>query len=65
MFLIRRPEPPVATPHDVTGEPRPSIWSDIRDGLGFVRHQPSLRAIAGGTATSNLFGSIATATVML
>jgi MFS family permease len=65
VFLIRRPEPPVRHPADVTGEARPSIWSDIRDGLGFVRHHPSLRAIAGGTAMSNLFGSIATATVML
>jgi MFS family permease len=65
VFLIRRPEPPVVHPADAAGERRPSIWSDIRAGLGFVLHHPSLRAIAGGTATSNLFGSIALATAMI
>ena len=65
VFLIRRPEPPVVHPADATGERRPSIWSDIRAGLGFVLHNRSLRAIAGGTATSNLFTSIAFATVIV
>jgi MFS family permease len=65
VFLIRRPEPPVVHPADAAGEQRPSIWSDIRAGLGFVLHNRSLRAIAGGTATSNLFTSIAFATVIV
>jgi len=65
IFLIRRPEPPVVHPADAAGERRPSIWSDIRAGLGFVFGNPSLRAIAGGTSTSNLFGSIAFATVIV
>jgi MFS family permease len=62
VFLIRRPEPPVVHHADATGDRRPSIWSDIRAGLGFVFHNPQLRAIAGGTSTSNLFTSIALAT---
>jgi MFS family permease len=65
VFLIRRPEPPVVHPADAAGERRPSIWSDIRAGLGFVFGNPSLRAIAGGTSTSNLFSSIAMATVIV
>ena len=65
VFLIRRPEPPVVHPADEAGEKRPSIWNDIRAGLGFVLRNPSLRAIAGGTATSNLFSSIGYATLIL
>lgn len=65
VFLIRRPEPPVIHPADDAGQKRPSIWSDIRAGLGFVLRNPSLRAIAGGTATSNLFGSLGMATLIV
>lgn len=65
VFLIRRPEPPVVHPADDAGQKRPSIWTDIRAGLGFVLHNPSLRAIAGGTATSNLFGSLGMATLIV
>ncbi len=65
IFLIRRPEPPVVHPADGTVEGRPSIWSDIRAGLRFVGGNRSLRAIAAGTATSNLFASIAFATFIV
>lgn len=58
VFLIRKPEPPVLHPADATGEKRPSIVSDVRDGLRFVLGHPALRAISAGTATSNLFGNI-------
>jgi MFS family permease len=58
VFLIRRPEPPVLHPADATGAKRPSIVSDVRDGLRFVLGHPALRAISAGTATSNLFGNI-------
>ena len=58
VFLIRRPEPPVLHPADSTGTKRPSIVSDVREGLRFVLGHPSLRAISAATATSNLFGSI-------
>jgi MFS family permease len=58
VFLIRRPEPPVEHPADALGEKRPSIVSDVRDGLRFVLGHPALRAISAGTGTSNLFGNI-------
>ena len=65
VFLIRRPEPPVVHPADEAGTKRPSIWSDIREGLGFVLGNPALRAIAAGTSTSNLFSSIGFATIII
>jgi MFS family permease len=58
VFLIRKPEPPVLHPADAAGAKRPSIVSDVKDGLRFVLGHPSLRAISAGTATSNLFGSM-------
>jgi MFS family permease len=58
VFLIRRPEPPVEHPADAAGTERPSIVTEVRQGLRFVLGNLSLRAIAAGTSTSNLFGSI-------
>jgi MFS family permease len=58
VFLIRKPEPPVLHPADEAGEKRPSIVSDVREGLRFVLGHPSLRAISASTATSNLFSSM-------
>ena len=58
IFLIRRPEPPVERQAEDTGAARSSIVTEIREGLGFVLGHRSLRAIAAGTATSNLFGNI-------
>jgi MFS family permease len=58
VFLIRKPEPPVVHAADLAGERRPSILTEVRQGLSFVLRNPSLRAISAGTATSNLFGSI-------
>jgi len=58
VFLIRRPEPPVEHPADAAGTLRPSIVTEVRQGLGFVLGNRSLRAIAAGTSTSNLFSSI-------
>ena len=58
VFLIRRPEPPVEHPADALGQKRPSIVSDVREGLRFVLGHPALRAISAGTSTSNLFGNI-------
>jgi MFS family permease len=65
VFLIRKPEPPVAHPADATGAKRPSIVSDVKDGLRFVIGHPSLRAISAGTGTSNLFGSMGGAIMLL
>ncbi len=58
VFLIRRPEPPVVHEADLAGVARPSIVSEIKDGLRFVLGNPSLRGIAAGTGSSNLFGNI-------
>lgn len=58
VWLIRKPEPPVEHPADAQGQKRPSIVSDVRDGLRFVLGHPALRAISAGTGTSNLFGNI-------
>ncbi len=59
VFLIRKPEPPVLHPADATGEKRPSIFTEVRQGLGFVVRNASLRGISAGTGTSNLFSSMA------
>jgi MFS family permease len=34
------------------------MWTDLKEGLRFVLGTPNLRAQAGCTATSNLFGSV-------
>jgi MFS family permease len=59
VFLIRKPEPPVVHAADEAGERRPSIFTEVREGLAFVLRNASLRGISAGTATSNLFGSMA------
>jgi MFS family permease len=59
VFLIRKPEPPVVHPADESGERRPSIFTEVRQGLAFVLRNAALRGISAGTATSNLFGSMA------
>ncbi len=41
------------------------IWPMIREGLAWVLGQPMLRAIAGCTGTSNLFGNVANAVLVL
>ena len=51
LMLLRRPEQ-----FSVSGTSR-STWHDIREGLSVVFGDKRLRAIAGTTATSNLFSS--------
>ena len=56
-FLLRirkREEPRPA----VRPELKPSLWSELKEGLRFVLGNPNLRAQAGCTATSNLFFSV-------
>lgn len=65
VFLIRRPEPPVAHHLDETGKAKASLVTEVREGLRFVLGHPSLRAISAGTATSNLFSSMAFAVYIL
>ncbi len=57
LLRIRKPEekPVVAK---VDGR-KPSMWTELKEGLRFVTSNPNLRAQAGCTATSNLFSSLA------
>jgi MFS family permease len=64
VFLIRRPEPPVERHVDESGK-HPSFFAEVRDGISFVVRNPSLRGIAAGTSTSNLFGNLGGAIVLL
>lgn len=53
LFLsrIRAAEPPPAPAHE-----RPGVLHEIKEGLKHVRHEPILRALAGCSAVTNLFG---------
>ncbi|MBI2777521.1 MAG: MFS transporter [Chloroflexi bacterium] len=55
---IRRPEPPIE-PHDEERHgPRPSMRTEIAEGLRYVTGHRWLRSIAATTGTSNFFGSV-------
>ena len=54
IFLIRRPERPVVRQVDDSGGPNGSLVEEVRQGLGFVLGNSSLRAIAAASATFNL-----------
>jgi MFS family permease len=54
IFLIRRPEPPVVPEVDDAGRPKGSLVEEVRQGLGFVLGNSSLRAISAASATFNL-----------
>jgi MFS family permease len=63
IFRIRKPEePPRAAVLD--GE-KPSMWTELKEGLRFVLANPNLRAQAGCTATSNFFGSLAFSIILV
>ena len=64
LFAIRRPEPPVA-PHDEATGPRPSMRSEIGAGLRYVTGHRWLRSIAATTGTSNFFGNVFGAILIL
>jgi MFS family permease len=58
LFILRirkeEPRPEVAV---VDGR-KPSLWSELKEGLRFVLDNPNLRAQAGCTATSNFFFNV-------
>ena len=62
VFWIRRPEPPVESHPDGR---RPSMRSQIGEGLRYVWHHPLLRPIAFCTANSNLWGAMFQAIFLL
>jgi MFS family permease len=64
VFMIRREEPPVPK-HGPDGEPHPSMKRQIGEGLRYVFGHPLLRPITFCTATSNLFGPMAVAILIL
>ena len=63
LMRIRKPEekPNVA---DADGR-KPSMRSELKEGLAFVLSNPNLRAQAGCTATSNFFSNVAFATFLV
>ncbi len=63
VFLIRKPEPPVER-HSTDGS-KPKMRSEILVGLRYVWRHPLLRPIAFCTATSNFFGYIAQAVLLI
>jgi MFS family permease len=62
VLLIRGKEPPVER-----GSPgaRPTMRTEIGEGLRYVLGHPALRAIAGCTATSNYFSSMLEAVLLV
>jgi MFS family permease len=63
IFGIRKQEePPVV--HGVDGE-KTGLWTELKEGLGFVFDNPNLRAQAGCTATSNFFSQFAFAIIIV
>ena len=64
VFLIRRAEPPIE-PHDAASGPRPSMRNEIAGGWRYVTGHQWLRSIAATTGTSNFFGNISGAILIL
>lgn len=58
LLRIRKPEEKPARRIAADGS-EASLWAELAEGLRFVLANPSLRAQAGCTATSNLFSSLA------
>ena len=56
LFRIRRPERPPE--RSATSAARPSMRTDLREGLAYVLGHRHLRWIAASTATFNLFSSV-------
>jgi MFS family permease len=57
VLRIRKEEEPTVTSSQDGA--RPSMWTELKEGLRFVLGNPYLRAQAGCTATSNFFFSVA------
>ena len=63
LLRIRKAEEP-RTVADANGQ-KPSLWTDLKEGLHFVLSNPNLRAQAGCTGTSNFFANVAFATLLV
>jgi MFS family permease len=65
-FFLFRIKTSEAAPRPERGEAeRTSMWVELKEGLRFVLGNPNLRAQAGCTATSNLFGSVGFAVLLV
>src|SRR4029079_14092883 len=65
VFFIKRPEPPIV-PHDEAAHgPKPSMRQEIAVGLRYVTGHRLLRSIAATTGTSNFFGNVGGAILVL
>jgi MFS family permease len=64
LFAIRRHEP-APEPRVDGGGRRPSMRTEIAEGLRYVGTHPYLRSIAATTATSNLFSNVAFSILIL
>ena len=62
LSIRNRAEPHVAA---AAASDRPSLWTDLKEGLRFVLGNPYLRAQAGCTATSNFFFLMAFSIVLV
>src|SRR5207244_1332027 len=60
LLAIRGHEPAVDTTHARAG-----MWVDVKAGVGYLLRHPLLRPVALCTATSNLFGTMAVAILVL
>jgi MFS family permease len=59
--MVHRETPPK---HDAAN-PRPKMWPQVKEGLDWVVKHPWLRSIAACTGTSNFFGTMAQAILVL
>jgi MFS family permease len=62
---IRRPEPPVAAHDEAAHGPKPSMRTEMAAGLRYVTGHRWLRSIAATTGTSNFFGNVGGAILIL
>jgi len=65
VFWIRRPEPPIEAHDEAAHGPKPSMLAEIRVGLRYVTGHKWLRYIAATTGTSNFFGNLSGAILIL
>ena len=62
MLRIRKEE---TLPERSADAPRPTMWPELKEGVAYVVHHPYLKWIAACTGTSNFFGQMGFAVVLL
>ena len=64
IFRIRAVEETPRTVERSDGK-KPSMWTELKEGLRFVLSNPNLRAQAGCTSTSNFFSSVSFSIILV